>query len=242
MSADPRLASLIEAASARYRAAGHFAWRFARGKLGGDPMFAGILAHGLLAERARILDLGCGQGLLASWLLAAHDWHASARDWPAGWPPPPRFESYRGIEINPHEAVRAQRAFAAESRARLQIVRADISNVDYGSTDAVVILDVLHFIDYATQEQVLTRVRAALEPGGLLLLRIGDASAGLGFSLGVAWDHTVALVRRGRWRALQCRPLREWQALLGQLGFRSAALPMSAGTAFANVLLVAHPA
>jgi SAM-dependent methyltransferase len=71
MSAEPALASLIDAASAPYRAAGRFAWHFARGKLRGDPVFAALLAQGLLAGRARVLDLGCGQGLLAAWLLAA---------------------------------------------------------------------------------------------------------------------------------------------------------------------------
>src|SRR5690242_11493266 len=97
-------ASLVTAASAYYRGAGHFAWRFARGKLAGDPVFAAILAQGLLAGRARILDLGCGQGLLAAWLLAAQRCYTHG-GWPAGWPPPPELRSYRGIEINPHEAA-----------------------------------------------------------------------------------------------------------------------------------------
>ena len=31
--------ALVDAASQRFRAGGRFAWHFARGKLGGDPMF-----------------------------------------------------------------------------------------------------------------------------------------------------------------------------------------------------------
>jgi len=241
VSAAPRLGPLLEAASARYRSTGRFARQFARGKLGGDPMFAGILAHGLLAGRTRLLDLGCGQGLLAAWLLAARACHAAGRGWPAHWPAPPQLVSYRGIEINPREAARAQQAFAAEPGAALQIVHGDIADVDYGSADAVVILDVLHYIDYAAQERVLARARGALDGAGLLLLRVGDADAGLRFALGAAVDHTVCLARRGRWQPLQCRPLRAWQELLVRLGFASRALPMSAGTPFANVLLVAEP-
>ena len=69
MSEDSALiASLIGAASAYYRPAGQFAWRFARGKLAGDPAYRALLAQGLLAGRSRLLDLGCGQGLLAAWL------------------------------------------------------------------------------------------------------------------------------------------------------------------------------
>jgi len=52
-------------------------------------------------------------------------------------------------------------------------VHGDIRDVDYGSADAVVILDVLHYLDYPAQERVLQRVRGALGPRGLLLLRPG---------------------------------------------------------------------
>lgn len=76
--------ALLERAARPYRAAGLHPWLFARGKLGRDPLFAGLLRLGLIPHRARLLDLGCGQGLLTALLLAAE---ASARDigWPAHW-------------------------------------------------------------------------------------------------------------------------------------------------------------
>jgi hypothetical protein len=37
------------------------------------------------------------------------------------------------------------------------------------------------------------------------------------------------------------RPVTEWQRLLTSMGFQSEALPMSAGTPFANTLLIARP-
>ena len=39
----PAWRALVEAASAQYRAADKFAWHFARGKLGGDPVFRHVL-------------------------------------------------------------------------------------------------------------------------------------------------------------------------------------------------------
>jgi SAM-dependent methyltransferase len=242
VSHDDALAPLIEAASAYYRGAGRFAWHFARGKLAADPVFAAVLAGGLLSGRTRILDLGCGQALLAAWLLAAHACHASAEPgaWPAGWPAPPTLESYAGIEINAREVERARRAFALDPGAAVQVMHGDIRDVDYAPADAVVILDVLHFLDYAGQERVLRRVGSALAPGGLLLLRIGDAAGGVGFHLSRTVDQTVALVRRRRWVALRCRPLEEWRRLLSGCGFSTRALPMSAGTPFVNVLLRAE--
>ena len=59
---------LLDAASAPYRRAGRFAWQFARGKLGMDPVFRHLLREGLIRPQARVLDIGCGRGLLASLL------------------------------------------------------------------------------------------------------------------------------------------------------------------------------
>ena len=236
-------APLLNAATVGYRRASRFAWHFARGKLSGDPAYRAILERGLLAGRARLLDLGCGQGLLALWLLAARRCQASGRPgaWPAAWPAPPELASYTGIELNPKEVRRAQAAFEGYPGVRLTAVQGNICEVPYPAVDAVVILDVLHYIDYSAQEEVLKRVKAALAPGGLLLLRIGDAAGGFGFTLSKAWDRCVILIRIGRWLPLHCRTLTEWRALLARLGFSTTALPMSEGTPFTNTLLVAEP-
>jgi SAM-dependent methyltransferase len=229
----PVIASLVDAASDPYRAAGRFAWHFARGKLGSDPAFAAILRRGLLEDSARILDLGCGQGLLASWLLAAQAARLAGR-WPQEWPLPPASVELLGVEIDPQDVARARAALGGRAR----FVQGDIRHVDYGSVDAIVILDVLHYTDHASQEAVLERARAALGPRGLLLLRVGDAEGGAGFVFSKLVDRIVALARRHRLPRLTCRPAREWRSLLTRLGFLTEALPMSQGTPFANVLLV----
>jgi SAM-dependent methyltransferase len=232
-SGDSVIAALVDAASDPYRAAGLFAWHFARGKLSCDPAFAAILRRGLLADSARILDLGCGQGLLASWLLAAQAARLAGK-WPADWPPPPAPLELHGVEINPREVARARAALGAQAH----VLQGDIRHVDYGSVDAIVILDVLHYTDPASQEAVLERARAALAPSGVLLLRVGDAEGGVGFGLSKLADRIVALIRRHTIAPLSCRPAREWHSLLTRLGFLTEALPMSQGTPFANVLLV----
>ncbi len=63
--------ALWTAASAPYRRSGRFAWHFARGKLTRDPVFRALLERGDLARAARIVDIGCGQALLASLLASA---------------------------------------------------------------------------------------------------------------------------------------------------------------------------
>jgi tRNA A58 N-methylase Trm61 len=114
---------LLNSASRPYRACGRFAYHFARGKLRQDPVFAAIVARGLLAGRARILDLGCGQGLLAACLLAAGS-HAEIR----------------GIERVRRYALRARRALGDQA----EFVIGDVRGTDFGRADGVVILDVLH--------------------------------------------------------------------------------------------------
>jgi cyclopropane fatty-acyl-phospholipid synthase-like methyltransferase len=240
MSATAALRPLVRRASGFYGGAGRFARNFAAGKLGGDPVFAAMLAHDLLAGCQRILDLGCGQGLLAAWLLAAARCYGRQGSWSAQWPEPPVLRSYRGIEINAHEVARGRQALGAETAASVQIVAGDIRDVDYGTADAVVILDVLHYIDHEAQETVLQRVRAALPTQGLLLLRVGDPDAGWRSRYSNAVDSVVVFARRGYWPQLCYRTLAQWQALLERSGFTSRTQPMSAGTLFANVLFVAR--
>ena len=105
---------------------------------------------------------------------------------------------------------------------------------------AAVILDVLHYMPIADQDAVLARVRRALAPGGLLLLRVGDADAGLPFRLSNWVDWTVAFVRGHGATRFHCRSVAQWRSALEALGFTVRAEPMSRGTPFANVLLAAR--
>jgi SAM-dependent methyltransferase len=228
--------ALIDAASAPYRRAGGWPYLHARGKLSADPAFAAILRLGLLKQREHILDLGCGQGLLAAWLLAAHSCYVRG-DWPASWPAPPAPISIRGIELDPKEITRAR--FALADRA--EFVTGDIRDTPFGSADALVILDVLHYMDYSAHAPLLKRARAALPSGGLLLLRVSDATAGFGFRIGRWVDRAVLLARGHGFAQTYCRALADWQRLLKECHFHSEAMPMSAGTPFANVLLIARP-
>jgi SAM-dependent methyltransferase len=224
--------ALARDAASRYDARDRFARHFAFGKLTRDPAFRHLLASGLIPSGGRILDLGCGQGLLAALLAAAR---ASA-SWPADWAPAPAPAAFRGIELMRRDVERAVHANGEGA----QFICGDIRATDFGEADAVVILDVLHYVDYAAQDDVLERVCAALREAGVLLLRVGDQSESLRFKY-TAWvDRAVMALRGHRLERLYCRPLAQWKKRLEELGFAVDAVPMSAGTPFANVLLVAR--
>jgi len=234
----PFFDTLLDAATDAYRPGGKFAYHFARGKLGTDPIFRNLLQQGLIPSGSRILDLGCGQAVFASWLLAARRLYDQGH-WPGDWAEPPRLVSLRGIELMPRDVARAHQALGPR-HPLVHIELGDICRSEFGAADVVTILDVLHYIDYPAQEAVLRRVRAALPPGGRLITRVGDAEGGLPFRVSNWVDHAVTFVRGHRLPQLYCRPLRAWRALLEQLGFEVASQPMSHGKPFANVMLVAR--
>jgi SAM-dependent methyltransferase len=229
---------LVAAASRRYEPDDRYARYFARGKLGGDPVFRHLLEQGLFPANGSILDLGCGQGVLEALLLAARE-AALRNEWPQAWPRPPEPRAMRGIDLVERDVKRAR--IAAEGHG--QFITGDIRDSDFGRADAVVLLDVIHYVDFAEQEVVLQRVRHALHEGGVLLLRVAELSGGWRYRYTAAIDRLAMALRGHRLPRLWNRPLPDWLRHLEALGFSVEVRPMSAGTWFSNVLLVAryHP-
>ena len=233
--------ALHEAACAHYRQSGRWAFNWAMGKLRHDPVFRGLLERGDIPAQVRMIDIGCGQGLMASLLQACADLQRAGQ-WPQAWAARSSARSYLGIELMAKDVARAQASLATLPLAP-RLVCADMRESSLPGCDLVLILDVLHYVDHDAQRDLLRRVRDSLMQAqgmrGRLLLRVGDASQRRGYAISQWVDRIVTMARGHRAAPTWGRPLQEWTQLLQDLGFEVRAVPQSQGTPFANVLLVA---
>jgi uncharacterized protein (DUF2062 family)/2-polyprenyl-3-methyl-5-hydroxy-6-metoxy-1,4-benzoquinol methylase len=229
--AHPEIEALLEEAACRYLEPGILDWEFVRGKLRHDPLYFNLLRRGFLPPEGRLLDLGCGRGILFSLLLAAHERLAQGK-YPEGWAAPPHL-SFHGIEGRPKVAEVAREAFDGLA----EIETADLRTAALPPADAILLLDVLHYLPPADQESLLEKTAAALRPGGVLLLRDADAGAGWRFTATRMQERLSAMVRRHWRQRFHYRGAAEWRELLERSGLTVEVQPMGMGTPYANVLL-----
>jgi len=228
---------LVAAVERRFARSGSFAKYYARGKLRHDPVYFALLERGLVPDGARVLDLGCGQGLLLALLLEAGA-AARAGRWPEGWAAAPRMVGLRGVELDRREVRRARTAFEPEGEA--DVVLGDLRSAELPESDVVVAIDVIHYLARVEQERLLARIARALTPGGTFLFRVCDAAAGARALWTRLGDRLGTLSKLGRMGPLALRSAAEWRGLLEAHGLETRALPMSARTPFANVLFAAQ--
>lgn len=113
----------------------------------------------LLPQQGRILDIGCGYGFMPYMLQALS---------------PER--TITGLDYDEDKIATAAHCY--QKNEKLNFVCADAMNYSFGKHHAFIISDVLHYLQPEEQEQLLQRCWEQLEPGGVIIIRDGDADLG----------------------------------------------------------------
>lgn len=228
------LSKLIDEAAGRYLHDTCSSWEFANGKLRMDPVYLGLLKRGVLPQQGTLVDCGCGRGLMLSLIATAQDLRDQA--WPRTWPDPPAALRLYGIETRPRMVKKARRALGD----RATILAGDLRDMPLPQSDVALVFDVVHLMPRLDQEKLLARLRDALPPGGLLILREADAEGGWRFRAVQFFNGCGRLVQ-GQWgRRFHFRTADGWRQCLSELGFDVETEPMGDGTPFANVMFYAR--
>jgi SAM-dependent methyltransferase len=187
-----------------------------------------------LPRSGRLIDVGCGQGLLLAACATAREWARDGR-WPPGWPAPASYDLV-GIELRPRVAALAREALGADA----EILTADLRVTPLEPADVIVIMDVLHLLPACTQEPLLRAAAGALRPGGALVVREADRAAGWRFRAVQIGNRATAIVH-GKWRQrFAFRSETEWRDVIRSCGLTAERVPIAHGPIFGNVLLVAR--
>ena len=160
---------------ARYRHLEPQARLFARFKIKLDPMFARLAE--LVGPADSVLDVGCGLGVPAVWLLAAR----------------PEMKVH-GIDPDPARVRVAARAVG--DRGEVRCAAAPDLGDAAGPFDAALLIDVVHQLTDEDLARTLERLRTRLAPGGRLIVRADVPGAGR-FAL-ERWLETLRLRGTGR--------------------------------------------
>jgi SAM-dependent methyltransferase len=227
---DPFFAGMVRDASERYVGKSITGWEFARNKLRRDPLYHEVLFRGWLPSGGKLLDIGCGQGLMLA-LLAEAERVSRDRSVPTGVRLP-RFDRIVGIELRPHRASLARAALGPDA----DIIESDARLVSPGECRAILFFDVLHMMPQADQDALLSTAVGALAQGGVILIREADASAGWRFHA-VRIGNRLMAIASGAWgQRFAFRTLGDWHDCFARHGLDAESTPAGTGTPFANHL------
>jgi 2-polyprenyl-3-methyl-5-hydroxy-6-metoxy-1,4-benzoquinol methylase len=215
--ATSELSQAVVRTVARYREARPADRHYVASKLRWDPITR--VVHDLPVDWGSVLDVGCGRGQLGLLLVELG-----------------RVRVLRGFDWDKNKIETAR--LAAGDAALFEL--GDLANAELAPCDTVLVIDVLHYVSYDAQRELLRQVRTRLVPGGTLVVRDVDARPTLGSRLTQWFELIGTRLGINRGRQMYFLSSAELQKELGQLGFAVTDVIAMPGLTFDNVLVVAH--
>ena len=201
-----------------YRYQGPYVEQYVFWKLRMDPLFEAL--DQAAPRQGHILDVGCGYGLVAQWLLLGA---------------PQR--TLHGLD---HDAtkIRVARAVAGEC-PRVSFQESELLAAAWPVCDAVLLCDVLHYFPRELKARILQRAFAALRPGGRLIVRDAMAKENPGHRAVARFEKWAVRLGQNRTRhGLHFEDEETHLALLREAGFEKIEVKTKSGLG-SNVLLIA---
>lgn len=171
------------------------------------------LVESHLPESGRILDFGCGYGMLSNYLALKN----------------PR-RSVFGIDLNPNRISVAQRSL--KDNGDIIFKCGDIDDLEMAPFDAVVMTDVLHHISDSNIRLLMQKMRTLLKSDGSLVILDVDKSPLWKFFMTYTIDRLLNLNRSLHYRSASAMGF-----LLEELSFAiEKTIPADRGLPLADIL------
>jgi uncharacterized protein (DUF2062 family)/SAM-dependent methyltransferase len=213
---DERIESAMLRTIERYRHAPIADRWYVAGKLRSDPVTRMLAA--LPGDFGRVLDAGAGRGQFGLFLSELE-----------------RCRALHGFDSDSRKVAIFRLAAAADALVEVR----DLLDLPEAEADTALLLDVLHYLPLAEQDQVLRQISVRVARGRILIRELDGVSGARGVVTRVLeWLAEVSGYNRGR-AARHYRPASDLVAELARCGFSCEVLGASEGTPFGNVLIVA---
>ena len=200
-------------------------FHYVRMKLVGDPVMKMIAELGDGRSLGDVLDVGTGRGQLPLVLLElGRADRVHGFDWDAD-----KIEAARAAALEPPPLP-----------ATFEVADMVAPDTSYPKADAVLLVDVIHYLPLDEQDEVLDRAAAAVRPGGRLLLREADTERGWRSAVTLAEEKLFTLLRFNRGAEVTFRSAQSIVDRLERAGLSCRVEPAWGGTPFSNVLIVAE--
>ncbi len=195
----------------------------ARARLIRDPIYPILLEDETFSNAPRILDLGCGRGIVAGVVESLTGAAGERR--------------YLGVDVS-ERYIRAAREALGGTKG-VAFVAADLRDFDPPAADVVLLLDVLRFLPHSSQDALLRRLGKAVPPGTRLWVREVDAGAGWRFRRAALADALSVLLPGRPHHRLSYRRASDLRNALATAGFSARDLATVHATPGARILLEA---